>query len=153
MPEPLESEAKSEPLSAARLQRSGMIFSWAGKIGFWVLLYFVSLLIAAPFARIPRALWMICFDFSLLALAGHLAAWFVLSYRSIGYGISGSFLILEYWLLVMASTVSASFAFGGYRRYLVLFLLVSGISLLLLFTPMLWVGPVRAIGRLLRPSR
>ena len=74
----------------------------------------------------------------------------VLSYRSIGYGISGSFLFWEYWLLALASIISALFAFHGKERYLVLILLVGGIVVSTQLVGLLWIVPVTAIGRVLR---
>ena len=153
MPEPLESEDKVERPSVVRLRWAGRIWFWVGNIGLCVLLYFVSLLIAGPFRKLSRASWMICFVSSLLALGGHLAGWFLLIYRSKGYGISGFLIVWQYWLLALVSGVSASFAFSGYQRYVVIFVLVSGIWLSSQFVPMLLVGPVIAIRRLLKSSR
>jgi hypothetical protein len=149
MSAPTEPESESESRSAriGRLQKSSSVFIWATQIGCYVLLYSVGLLVASIFVRSLHILWIICFLFSVLALCGHLAAWLILSYRSMGYGISSSFLFWEYWLLALASGVSTFFAFSSYQRYLVLLLLVGGIWLSTRFIPMLWVVPWRAIGR------
>ena len=81
----------------------------------------------------------------------HLAAWLVFSYHSpMGYGIAGSFLFWEYWLLALASVVSALFAFHGNERYLVLLLLIGGIVVSTQLVGLLWIVPVTAIGRVLR---
>ena len=151
MPTEPASEGKSE--SNMRLRNSSVVFSWAAKIGFYVLLYFVGLLLVSIFANTLRAFWMLCFALSLFALCGHFVAWLILYYRSMGYGISGSFLYWEYWLLAIASGTSTLFAFSGYQRYLVLFLLVAGAGLSTQFVPLLWFVPVRAIGRSIRPGR
>jgi len=142
-----EPESKSKTANRRRLRNSGMLFVWAAKLGFFALLYFLGLLVASILVSTPHVLWMICFLLSLLALCGHVAAWWILSYRSKGYGISGSFLYWEYWLLVMGSGVSALFAFRSYQRYLVLFLLAVGIWVSLQFFRLLWTVPVRALSR------
>jgi hypothetical protein len=152
MPEPIKSEGKVERPSVVRLRWAGRIFFWAGNIGICVLLYFVSLLIAAHFVKLSRASWMICFASSLLALSGHLVGWLFLIYRSKGYGISGFLIVWQYWLLALVSTVSVSFAFSGFQRYFVLFGLVSGIWLSSQIVPMLLVGPVMAIRRFLKSN-
>jgi len=153
MATPVEPESYSKSAQISRLQDSGVLFFWAARIGFYVLLYFVGLLIVSIFANTHRAFWMLCFALSLFALCSHFVAWLILSYRSMGYGVSGSFLYWEYWLLAMASGTSAPFAFSGYQRYLVLFLLVAGVGLSVQFVPLLWFVPVRAIGRSIRPGR
>jgi hypothetical protein len=145
-----QQEAKNMAESTARLQDAAALFVWAAKIGFFVLLYFVALLVASTLAHTPRAFWMVCFSLSLLALGGHLAAWLILSFRSKGFGISGSFLFWEFWLLTLASVVSALFAFHGKERYLVLFLLVGALLVSTQLVGLLWIVPVRAIGRVLR---
>ena len=141
---PTEPEAKVKIYKQQKI--AGVLFVWAAKIGFYVLLYFSGLLVVSFFANTLRAFWMLCFALSLFALCGHFAAWLILSYRSMGYGISGSFLYWEYWLLAMASGASAVFVFSSYQRYLVLLLLAGGIWLSTRFIPMLWVVPCRAIG-------
>jgi hypothetical protein len=139
--------------SIVRPHLAGVLVVWSAKIGFFVLLYFASLLVVSFFAKTPRTSWMICFLLSLLGLSGHFAAWLMLAYRSKGYGVSGSFLFWEYWLLVLASGVSASFAFRGYERYFVLFLFVVAVWLSSQFIPMLWYVPVHAVGRFLGKVR
>jgi hypothetical protein len=126
-----------------------VIFALAAKIGFLALAIFIVLLIASIFANTPRILWLIGFLAALFALCAQLAGWLVLSYRSAGYGMGGTFLYWEYWLLVLASGVSASFAFSGWLRYLALCLLAGGIWLSTQFFGLLWMVPYRSAVRLL----
>jgi hypothetical protein len=153
MAAPYEPETDSKSGAIVRPRHARVLLVWSAKIGFFVLLYFVGLLVASVFAKAPRPFWMICFVLSLLGLCGYFAAWLILAYRSMGYGISGSFLFWEYWLLALASGVSASFAFSGLQRYFVLLLVVSGVWLSSQFVPLLWYVPVRAVSRLLRQVR
>jgi hypothetical protein len=155
MAAPREPVSESRSARVERLQKSSRVFIWAAQIGFYVLLYFVGLLVASIFVGSLHILWKICFLLSVLALCGHLAAWLILSHRSMGYGISSSFsfLIWEFWLLGVASGVSTFFAFSSYQRYLVLFLLVGIIGVSSSFIPLLRTAPVRALGRTIRPVR
>ena len=75
MAAPLEPESDSKSASIKRLQDSGILFVWAAKIGFYVLLYFAGLLAVSIFANTLRTFWMLCFALSLFAPCGHFAAW------------------------------------------------------------------------------
>lgn len=130
-----------------RLRRSATLFRLAGTLGLFALLFCAALLIALGFASVPRSLWISSFVLNIAALCGQLAAWLTLSYRSGGYGVSGSFLYWEYWLLSMASFLSASLTFTGYQRYVAFVVLAIGVRFSTQLVPLLWSVPYRSAMR------
>jgi hypothetical protein len=103
--------------SHERLRRSAKIFGWATIIGWFALLYCACLVIAAVFVRVPISMWTICFAMNLVVLGAHLSGWLVISHDSMGYGVGGSILYTEYWLVALATAVSAVFTFTSPLRF------------------------------------